>query len=149
MGKDYRQDLNERLSKDIGKNRFLDHEESRIVKRSEVTGKILKYLRKRVGFTQKDIAQKVGIVQQTYAGYESGQHEPNLEIMIRLANVYNTSMDYITGRYWGIDEQRMIMEEVEVEQYLDNTVMHYEIQRMQDAEYMEMVRKQHTQKASG
>ena len=125
--------------KEIGKNKFLDTENNLIIKRSEVTGKILKYLRNRVGFTQKEVAYRIGIAQQTYAGYESGKHEPNLEIMIRLANIYNTSMDYITGRYWGNQEEIMIMEDAKVEKYLDETVMHYEIQRMQNLEFMKAI----------
>lgn len=142
MHKDYEQTINEELAKEIGKKHFLDHDENKIVKRSEITGKILKYLRNKIGFTQNEIAKKVGIAQQTYAGYESGKHEPNLEIMIRLANIYKTSMDYITGRYWGINEQKMIEEEYETEQYLEQLALHYEIQHMQDLEFMKMVNEQ-------
>lgn len=135
-------ELTEQISKDLGSKHFLDTENWSVIKRSEITGRILRYLRKRVGFTQAEIAKKIGMVQQTYAGYESGKHEPSIEIMIRLANVYNTSMDYITGRYWGLDEQRQIEEEVEVEEFLDMTVEHYAIQRMQDIEFMKMLNKQ-------
>ncbi|MDR1408830.1 MAG: helix-turn-helix domain-containing protein [Oscillospiraceae bacterium] len=68
------------------------------VKRIQIAGQILRYLRKKNGLKQKDIATKLGIVQQTYAGYENGWHEPNLDILIQLANFHGVTLDYISGR---------------------------------------------------
>ena len=61
-------------------------------------GKILRYLRKKNGTTQREIAEILGVVQQTYAGYENGHHEPSIDFLIQLANHYGVSLDYISGR---------------------------------------------------
>jgi len=66
--------------------------------RIKTTGKILRYLRKKEGATQREIASKLKIVQQTYAGYENGHHEPTLDILIQLADHYGVTLDYISGR---------------------------------------------------
>ena len=62
--------------------------------------------------TQQETATAIGIAQTTYAGYETGRHEPSIEILIRLADIYKVSMDYITGRYEG-------SEDIDDEEYYD------------------------------
>lgn len=58
----------------------------------------LKELRKEKGYTQKQISELIGISQTTYAGYETGEHMPSLEILIRIADIFKVSLDYLTGR---------------------------------------------------
>lgn len=111
------------------------------IPRSQIIGNTLKYLRKTMGFTQKEIAKKIGIAQQTYAGYEKGNHEPSVEIMIRLADTYNTSMDYITGRYIGTNDDKDLEEQIEMYEILEETREHYAIQRLNDKEFMKMIKK--------
>lgn len=55
----------------------------------------LKELREDLGLKQEDIAKKLNIGRSTYANYESGAAEPNISILIDLANIYNVSVDYI------------------------------------------------------
>ena len=93
----------ELFGKQIGKEKFLNPEKSTIEVRSEIIGNILKFLRNTAGLTQSEVANKIGIAQQTYAGYESGRHQPNVEILIRLADVYDMPLDYISGRYVGVE----------------------------------------------
>jgi len=66
--------------------------------RIKTAGKVLRYLRKEAGLTQREVADKLKIVQQTYAGYENGHHEPNLDLLIQLANHYGVTLDFISGR---------------------------------------------------
>lgn len=47
---------------------------------------------------QTEIAEYLGIKQQQYQRYESGQTEIPLHFLIRLADLYNVTLDYITGR---------------------------------------------------
>lgn len=126
----------------LDKKNFLAEKEGKIIKRSEVIGITIKYLRNRKGITQKEVAQKIGIAQQTYAGYESGKHEPSIEIMIRLADFYEISMDYITCRFYQDIAERDIELEIETEEILENTIDHYLIERKSEIEYMKMVKKQ-------
>jgi transcriptional regulator with XRE-family HTH domain len=49
--------------------------------------------------TQQQISDKLGISQTTYAGYETGRHQPDIETMIKLADLYNVDLNYLMGRY--------------------------------------------------
>ena len=46
---------------------------------------------------QKDIAELLGISQQYYSEYESGNRTISITHLITLAKYYNTSIDYIVG----------------------------------------------------
>ena len=55
-------------------------------------------LREDSDLTQKEIGEKLNLPQRTYAYYESGKRTLPPEILIALADFYNTSTDYILGR---------------------------------------------------
>ncbi len=55
-------------------------------------------LRKQQGLTQTQVAEVLGMTQQQYQLYESGKREILLHLMIKLADFYGVSMDYIVGR---------------------------------------------------
>ena len=57
----------------------------------------LKKLREQRGFNMKEIAIELGIPYTTYVGYEKGEREPNSDVLVKIANYYNTSVDYILG----------------------------------------------------
>ena len=57
----------------------------------------LKILRKREGMTQAEVALKLGVDRSTYAKYESGQSEPNFEMLQKLASLYSASVDFLIG----------------------------------------------------
>ncbi len=65
----------------------------------DILAKILKEKRINHKLTQRDIAKILKINQVTYHGYESGKHEPSLGILIKIADYYETSLDYLVGRY--------------------------------------------------
>ena len=46
---------------------------------------------------QRDIALMLGISQQYYSEYENGNYTIPVEHLIKLANFYHTSVDYIVG----------------------------------------------------
>lgn len=47
---------------------------------------------------QKDVAAGVGLSLRGYQYYEKGQKEPTLSVLIRLADFYDVSLDYLVGR---------------------------------------------------
>ena len=47
---------------------------------------------------QKDVAKILNISQQQYSRYESGENELSYDSLIKLANFYNTSIDYLLYR---------------------------------------------------
>lgn len=55
-------------------------------------------LREKRGFTQKELSKRLGLARTTYSGYESGKREPDNETLQKLADFYETSVDYLLGR---------------------------------------------------
>ena len=58
----------------------------------------LKDLREDNDLTQKKLAEQLHIKQNTYSQYENGQRQIPLDILIKLANYYNVTLDYLVGR---------------------------------------------------
>ncbi len=58
----------------------------------------LKALRIQHGLLQKEIAEKIGVDRTTYVKYENGSSEPNLEVIQRIADNLDCSVDYLLGR---------------------------------------------------
>ena len=63
-----------------------------------VFSKNLKDLRKQYGYTQKFIAEKLGITYQSYQAYELGISLPTFENFIKIADLFDVSLDYLAGR---------------------------------------------------
>ena len=60
-------------------------------------GNILKTLRERHDYNQDYVADKVNINRSTYANYERESREPNIAMLIKLADLYGISVDYLLG----------------------------------------------------
>ena len=61
-------------------------------------GERIKYLREKNGFTQKDIATRLGVEPAAISKYELDMREPNIEAIKKLATIFNVSIDYLLGR---------------------------------------------------
>lgn len=57
----------------------------------------LKELRTEKGYTQKDIAEVLGLSKTGYAGYEQGYREPDLKTLIKISKAFGVSTDYLLG----------------------------------------------------
>lgn len=55
-------------------------------------------LRKKRKWSLQDTADQLGIAKSTYAGYESGYREPSLQSLAQIADLFETSVDYLLGR---------------------------------------------------
>lgn len=60
--------------------------------------KRLRELRESLGRAQKQIAEYLGIDRTTYVKYETGGSEPNTVMLIKLAEYFKCTVDYIIGR---------------------------------------------------
>ena len=58
----------------------------------------LRELRKERGYTQLQVAVYCDITEKAYQNYELMTREPKLEILIRIADLYGVSLDYLVGR---------------------------------------------------
>lgn len=59
----------------------------------------IKEERKRRKLTQEDIAEQLGITRSAYTLYETGKTQPSLETAVKLADIFQVSLDYLTGCY--------------------------------------------------
>lgn len=63
----------------------------------------LKQCRKEKGFTQWQVAVYCDMSEKTYQNYELMTREPKPELLIKIADLYEVSLDYLVGR---TDEKR-------------------------------------------
>ena len=61
-------------------------------------GNGLKFLRDEESLSQKDLAEKLGMPQQTYQGYESGSRKVTLQLLKQFADYFEVSIDFLAGR---------------------------------------------------
>lgn len=59
---------------------------------------IIKNLRENNDYTQKQIAEYLLCDQSVYEKYEEGERPVPLELVVKLAELYNVSVDYVVGR---------------------------------------------------
>ena len=64
----------------------------------DILSKRLKQCRKEKGLSQREVAIFCDITEKTYQNYELMTREPKLEILIKIADSFNVSLDYLTGR---------------------------------------------------
>ena len=55
-------------------------------------------LREDRDLTQKQVAQMLGMSQTGYSKYETGENDIPTIVLIKLADFYQTSIDYLLGR---------------------------------------------------
>jgi len=58
----------------------------------------LKLLRNERNLAQNDIAEYLGMTRQAIAAYEIGKREPDYSVLIKLADFFKVSVDYLLGR---------------------------------------------------
>ena len=58
----------------------------------------LKLLRKERGIKQNTLCKELGISQSTLSGWENSVYEPDQNMVIRLADYFGVSVDYLLGR---------------------------------------------------
>ena len=60
-------------------------------------GERLKELREEHKWTQKEVAQLLGLHSVTYLHYEKAQREPPLSVLAAMAKLFEVTTDYLLG----------------------------------------------------
>lgn len=60
-------------------------------------GEKLAALRKRSGYSQQELAEKLSVTRQTISNWECGQGAPALDKAVELAKIYQISLDDLAG----------------------------------------------------
>lgn len=58
----------------------------------------IKELREEIGFTQQNLADKLGGAKSTVAMYENETRKPSMKVLIKLSDIFHCSIDYILGK---------------------------------------------------
>ena len=64
----------------------------------EIMYRRIRDLREDRDLTQKQVAQMLGMSQTGYSKYETGENDIPTIVLIKLADFYQTSTDYLLGR---------------------------------------------------
>lgn len=84
-------------------------------------GEKLTELRERKGWTKTFVAKKLGIkTLSTYANYEYGTREPDMDTLSRIADLYEISMDELTGRTVDDNTRTVMGKEVDLSKLTEN-----------------------------
>ena len=63
----------------------------------------LKKIRKEKGYTQEELAAKVGVVRQTVSKWEKGLSVPDADILCKIAEALNTDINMLLGDEIAVD----------------------------------------------
>ncbi len=82
----------------------------------------LKYYREKAGYkTAKELADALNLPYNTYAGYESKNREPKYQMLCKIADLLNVSIDELLGRKNNILGNN---EDERLEKEIDNVLSH-------------------------
>ncbi|ELR73254.1 hypothetical protein C900_04765 [Fulvivirga imtechensis AK7] len=73
----------------------------------------IKYLRKKIGLTQEQFAERINIKRSLVGAYEEGRADPRISNLIRMATVFGTSVDILINK----DVSRLSDEELNVSKF--------------------------------
>lgn len=54
-------------------------------------------LRTSFGWTQVQLAQKLGVTKQTVSNWENDNIQPSIDMLIKISKTFNASTDYLLG----------------------------------------------------
>ncbi|WP_436645115.1 helix-turn-helix domain-containing protein [Latilactobacillus sakei] len=60
--------------------------------------KHLKELRSEANWTQQEVADRLGISRANYSHVENNRNEPDNELLVKIADLYEVSTDYLLGK---------------------------------------------------
>lgn len=65
---------------------------------------MLKYLRKRAGWSQTELAKRLGVSKSAISMWENGNRAPDPEMMEAIADLFNVDMNFLYGKSGSEDD---------------------------------------------
>lgn len=65
---------------------------------TDVVKNRLRSLREEKNIIQRDLAEEFNLTRATIASYETGKSMPSIDVVLKYADYFNCSVDYILGR---------------------------------------------------
>ena len=92
-------------------------------------GERLKFLRQQTNKTQQQIADKLGITRAAYSHFENDRNQPDSDTIVRLAELFEVSTDYLLGR----DEKKPVQDpNLLVAAHLDDNLTDKQLDEVQN-----------------
>ena len=60
-------------------------------------GQRIRELRKLLGLNQLEFGSRLGVTKQSVCNWENGNIQPSIDMLLRIAEVYSVSTDYMLG----------------------------------------------------
>lgn len=83
-----------------------------------ILGDRIKELRKNKELTQEQLGKKLNVAKSTISQYETGTNVPDISILIKIADIFDCSLDFLTGR--TDDSDSIVVTNKELNKYLDD-----------------------------
>lgn len=58
----------------------------------------IREIRKKCGLTMKELGERVGVSESAISQYETGKRQPDYETLLKIADYFNVSVDYLLGQ---------------------------------------------------
>ncbi len=71
--------------------------------------------RKKRGFSQDELAKRVGIISVTIGRYERDEMKPSIDIATKLANALDVSLDYLVGESDALLEKSLVKKVADIQ----------------------------------
>lgn len=75
-------------------------------------GERLAKIRNEKEYKQKDIARALDVSQQVISNIERGETSPDIDLLKRLADLYEMSLDELVGRHFNVDNENSIEQRI-------------------------------------
>ena len=87
--------------------------------------RILQDLREDRDISRKDLAMVLNISVSTLGMYEQGRREPNIDMLIKIANYFDVSIDFLVGRSFKNENNEMLTEALHVKNKINKLPQEY------------------------
>ena len=87
--------------------------------------RILQDLREDRDITRKDLATALNISVSTLGMYEQGRREPNIDMIIKMADYFDVSIDFLVGRSFKNENNELLLEALHLKNEIDKLPQGY------------------------
>ena len=87
--------------------------------------RILQDLREDRDITRKDLATALNISVSTLGMYEQGRREPNIDMLIKMADYFDVSIDFLVGRSFKNENNELLLEALHLKNEIDKLPQGY------------------------
>lgn len=85
----------------------------------------LQELREDRGISRKELAANLNITVSALGMYEQGRREPNIDMLIKMADYFDVSIDFLVGRSFKNENNELLVEALHLKNEIDKLPQGY------------------------